>query len=131
MLEQRKAVIDVTGFRMDEHKSTVMEHNARDHIRCRIRIFQRNDAGYIRIARCAHLPSSPLVESAYKVSFSEIKVSAGNNSCQRTMVQLLFIRACKPASANSNKSANALASHRVQLLHLMRNRACLSIFTGR
>jgi hypothetical protein len=45
---------------MDEHKSTVMEHNARDHIRCRIRIFQRNDAGYIRIARCAHLPSSSL-----------------------------------------------------------------------
>jgi hypothetical protein len=63
--------LTVPDLVMDEHKSAVMEHNARDHVRCRIRIFQRNDAGNIRIVRCAHRLSSSFGRASRQCAFAQ------------------------------------------------------------
>src|ERR1035438_1105377 len=71
----------------------------------------------------------PVVEPAGKALSREIKVSTGNNSCQRTMVLLLFhprfVNRRQPIQVSPQMSSRRIE---VQLLHLARNRADLSIF---
>src|SRR5271166_4294989 len=73
------------------------------------------------------LPS--LVELVYKALRDEIRVSTGNNACQRTMILLLlylpFVNRRQPIQISSQMSSRRVE---VQLLHLARNRACLSVF---